>query len=262
MLFVAGAVIIGMSFDFSKAESKNNQIIGIESENNQIVFESDSFKENQDPGKGEEKDNLEGVTSSGDRNNEKNIRNVFQSKTDAGWDSENALYEDLKSNLKKYCDAKFNAKKCHDYLMEAKKLRKRDSRFKDLYKKYHFEKKEKKKSDVNSEDIGRDKFNFVVTSDESSKSYEIFVSSEISVMEMMDLVQNNSSYGFSYHISYGFVDKINGIENIGNMSWMLYTCKNEICKLSSVGASDCKIKNWDKIEWRYLNWMTVNWESW
>jgi len=106
------------------------------------------------------------------------------------------------------------------------------------------------------------KSSLVITLGGESKSYETATPSGISVLNLMDLLQKDSSQNFSYRSSAGFVDKINNAENQGNMSWMLYACKNGTCKLSSVGATDCKISDWDKIEWKYLDWTTMDWSTW
>lgn len=178
--------------------------------------------------------------------------------------SDVSVLDELKGHLKKYCDKNFNAKKCRNYLLEAKEASKKDTRFKELYKKYHFEKKEKKKSadKISVTEDEKNKASLSVTSGGSSKSYGISVPSGISVIGLMDILQTDSSQNFSYHSSSGFVDKINGTESQGDMSWMLYACKGGTCKLSDVGAADCKIDGWDKVEWRYLDWTTVDWATW
>lgn len=113
-----------------------------------------------------------------------------------------------------------------------------------------------------SADSTETKSSLIITSGGESKAYKTATSSGISVLDLMDLLQKDSSQNFSYHSSSGFVDKITGTENSGNMSWMLYTCKSDICKLASVGASDIKIGDWNKIEWKYLDWTTIDWTTW
>lgn len=111
-------------------------------------------------------------------------------------------------------------------------------------------------------DLDKNKVSLVTILGDDSKLYEVAVTSGISVIDLMDLLQKDGSQNFYYHISSGFVDKINEIGNQGNMSWMLYVCKNDVCKLSSVGVSDCKIDGWDRIEWRYLDWTVIDWATW
>lgn len=113
-----------------------------------------------------------------------------------------------------------------------------------------------------SADSTEAKSSLVITSGEESKSYKTATPSGINVIDLMDLLQKDSSQNFSYNSSSGFVDKINSAENSGNMSWMLYACKDNTCKLSSVGAVDCKVGDWDKIEWKYLDWTTMDWSTW
>lgn len=124
--------------------------------------------------------------------------------------------------------------------------------------------KEENKSDStsNSKEILSDKAKLLLITDGDDKSYEISVSSGISVIDAMDLLQKDISQNFSYHNSSGFIDKIIGISNESNMSWMLYLCKGGICKLSSTGASECKIDGWDRIEWRYVDWTKMDWITW
>jgi hypothetical protein len=179
-------------------------------------------------------------------------------------DFQDEIYNTLKDNLKKYCDKKVNVAKCKKYLIEVKEASKKGSRFKNLYKKYHFEKKEKDENNVikSSAEDKKNKSELVVTLNGKSNSYEIPASSGISVIDLMDLLEKDSSQNFSYVSSSGFVDKINGVGSLGNMSWMLYACNVSTCKLSSVGASDCKMDDWDKIEWRYVDWTAIDWNTW
>jgi len=201
-----------------------------------------------------------------ENNNENNIQETeekIQNNEEIGKNiSDDEYYTDLKNRLKKYCDSKsFNVKKCHDYLIEAKNKIKKGDRFKKLYEKYHFEKKEDEKNEIPVIATAETKFSLTITSD-SSKKYEISASKDNSVLDLMDLLQKDSSHNFSYHSSSGFVDKINDIGSSGNMSWMLYVCKGDICKLANVGASDVKIGDWDKIEWKYVDWTALTWETW
>jgi len=255
LLFLAGIIVAGISI--------NSRVI---KSNTGLAF---AVVKNQDPEEeqilGEENSNPEGGASDEIENIEvQEIREEQKEEKNKNEDYEDVYYSELKAHLKKYCGKSFNVKKCRDYLLEAKEARGKGSRFKSLYKKYHFEKKEEKKSSIISDnaEISENKASLIVTSSENSKTYEIAVSPDASVLDLMDLLQKDNSQNFSYRGSSGFVDKINSTENKGNMSWMLYVCKEGSCKLSSVGASDCKIENWSKIEWKYLDWTTIDWTTW
>lgn len=255
MLFLAGIIIAGMSIN-SRAEKPNdgstyNIVENQEYEENQVLGEEDSESE------GFVLDEIENKDIEIQETQEEPAKEINEN-------DEDVYYNELKAHLKKYCGKNFNVKKCRDYLLEAKEARKKGSRFRDLYKKYHFEKKEEKKNIASSDSIetSQSKTGLVVKSGENSKTYETYASSGVSVLGLMDLLQKDNSQDFSYRSSSGFVDKINGIENKGNMSWMLYICKGSVCKLSSVGASDCNVDDWDKIEWRYLDWTTIDWTTW
>jgi hypothetical protein len=272
LIMMAVFIVAGISFGSHRAESKNGQNLTGEDQtrNDTHVL-------------GETNNNLEEATGNSEKTPADVSENSFplqktpEVKTDdkPRTDLEAKAYNDLRDHLKKYCGKNFDVKKCHDYLLEAKDASKKSAQYKALYKKYHFESKSSSKSDNNttsstsangsntaSTDSKNDTKKIIITSGGDSKSYEIAVSSGASVFDMMDLLQKDSDKNFSYHSSSGFVDKINETGNQGNMSWMLYTCKSDICKLSSVGASECKIGDWDKIEWKYLDWTTVDWTTW
>lgn len=256
LLFLAGIIITGISIN-SYVVKSNTDLISVAVENQ---------KPEEEQILGEENNKLENIVSDEieDIETQEIQEKQEEKEIDENGSNEDIYYNELKVHLKKYCDKSFNVKKCYDYLLKAKEARQRGSRFKELYKKYHFDKKEEKKDSASSDvkESPQNKVSLVVKSDENSKKYEIAASPGISVMSLMDLLQKDSSQNFSYHSSSGFVDKINGTENEGNMSWMLYVCKGNVCKLSGIGASDCKVDDWDKVEWKYLDWTTVDWTTW
>ena len=182
-------------------------------------------------------------------------------------DPKDALYDELKTNLKKYCDKKFDTKKCRKYLLEAKDAGEKGRRFRDLYKKYHFEPKKDNNSNNNSDSADPNvAISLVITAGGSSKSYNVISSPSASVVDLMELA--GVTYNRKGNICAGCMNNINEMgENSATMSWMLYICKKDTCKLAPVGDSDCRIngcteervKDWDKAEWKYLDWTTVDW---
>jgi hypothetical protein len=264
LIIFAVFIIAGISISSHRAESENRQNLA---DINQASTEGQIL--------GEEKDNPEEIADNpgetepvmetdNENANQEGKQEEKTEKITTVSNSEDDYYNDLKNRLKKYCGNNFNVKKCQDYLKEAKDAREKGARFKELYKKYHFEKKEdnESSSSVASSSANSATASLAITSGGNSKSYSITSPSGISVIGLMDLLQKDSSQNFFYHSSSGFVDKINGTENSGNMSWMLYSCKGGTCKLSSVGALDCKIDDWDKIEWKYLDWTMMDWITW
>lgn len=264
LLILAVLIVSGISLNSHQAESKNEQ---------NLASENQTFNESQILG--EENNDLERTSNLKEENSQEETASEAtvspreaqeqEVKTDdTRVNSEYIFYDELKTHLKKYCGKNFNVKKCKEYLIEAKEARSKGSRFKELYKKYHFESKEEDKKDEKPASAvpAEDKAELVVSDSGSSKSYKIAVPNGLSVVGLMDMLQSDSSQNFSYHSSSGFIDKITGTENYGNMSWMLYVCKGDTCKLSNVGASDCKVDGWDKIEWKYLDWTTMDWSTW
>lgn len=258
LILLATLIFSGFSLNSHFAQSKDKQTSADNVQvpaNEQILGEADANSE--------EITAIENQSADYPKENQKKDNNEITETTETKPDSDDALYSELSAHLKKYCGKNFNVKKCQDYLIDAKKARAKGSRFKALYKKYHFEKKEEKSAtSIGNVDITDNKYSLVITSDGNSEKFAATVPSDINVIELMDLLQKDEKQDFSYHSSSGFVDKINGTENFGNYSWMLYACKDGACKLSSVGASDCKIGNWNNIEWRYLDWTTTDWTTW
>lgn len=283
LLSFAALIVVGLSISSRHAESKSGQ---------NPASVNQASNEGQDSGVNNNIDpspETASTTEESDQNSAKNSSPASQNQVVSG-DSSNAsssndgaLYLDLKNSLKKYCGKKFNVKKCQDYLLKTKKARDHGSRFKTLYKKYHFDEQEKtSKSSSDSSSSSSNNNNNSSTSssdqtgasDQSQKwtlvvdkgsSGDTFTSSASvsNVIDLMDALVADKSDNFSYHQqSSGFVDEINGLKNEGDMSWMLYTCKGSTCKLSSVGASDCKVGDWDKVEWKYLDWTTMDWTTW
>jgi hypothetical protein len=169
---------------------------------------------------------------------------------------------DLKDLLKKYCGKNYDVKKCQKYLLETKDLARSDDQCKSLYKKYHFvKKKDDKKSDetVSAVDSKNITETLAISASGKSESHEISVQPGTSVIGLMNI--GKIPYDT---FSSGLLDNIDGKGKMsGNMSWMLYVCKGGECKLSSVGASECKLDNWDKVEWRFLDWTEItSWDSW
>jgi hypothetical protein len=258
LLLFAVVIIAGFLANSRKAQS-----------NQELILTSENTISDQSQILGEYDETVEEAPSIAGKIDTSPEETVIDDK-EAGQDLKTSPCDDLGERLKKYCGKKFDVKKCKKYLIEAKEGSKDDAVCKKLYKKYHFEKKEEKKSDKKKSDddsagTGNDLKNeesiLIVDTGSNSKSYEV-ASRSGSVLEMMDLLQSDKNKNFSYHASSGFVDKINGLENQGDMSWMLYACKSGTCKLSSVGASDCKIGDWEKIEWRYVDWTKITWETW
>ncbi len=256
LLFLAGIIITGISLGSYPAESKNDPVFTDHSQSlsqkEKVLGEENSVLE--DAILDEEEKKEEEIDSQDAQEEEVSGNN------DPVFDSEDVFYEELKTHLKKYCGKNFNVKKCRDYLLEAKDARAKGSRFKDLYKKYHFEKKKVTISDNTISSVATEniKTTLVIKFNGNSKSYEIESAKSISVLDLMR--QGNISYDI---LNDGRIDNVGGEKKeSGNFSWMLYTCKSDECNLSKVGPSDCKIENWDKIEWRYLDLMTVPNEDW
>lgn len=174
-------------------------------------------------------------------------------------DSEGLAKEDryagLKEDLERYCRKKFNTKKCRKYLLEAKELSKDDGRYKKLYDKYHFQKKKKKRRTESSPAVAGLTVELVVTAEGKSDARQVPANPGMNVLDLM------KASGISYaEDSNGMIDQVGGGEkNAGNMSWMLYVCKDNKCGLSGVGASDCLVESYDRIEWRYLDWTKLDW---
>lgn len=262
LLSIAGLIAFSFFTNSQNAESENGQ--GLVAEE-QVLGETDSNVEEAVPEEAVEPSEEVPEVPVAETVEKPSIEETGDEAAAA--DSEDIFYNELKAHLKKYCGKNYNVKKCRDYLLEARDAKKKGARFKELYKKYHFEKKEEKKSSVVvSNTVSEEKKSRLsVVSGSTSKSYEIAVPSGISALDLMGLLQKDSSQNFSYHSSFGFVDEINGTGNQGNMSWMLYACKDNVCKLSNTGASDCKIDNLSKVEWRYLDWTIMtdtDWAGW
>lgn len=281
MLFLALLIIAGLSSGSRKAQSQNaSSVIG-----------------NQEPGEGQTLGAFDAANSSNQAANTSedvnpvnsgqnspvgNSQKIISTSSDNSSLNDGTSYDDLKNNLKEYCGKKdFDVKKCRQYLLEARAAGKKDDRFKKLYDKYHYESSDdrvKSNSDPSSTgnstisgssspnqsgvSVQSEEWTLAVDTGNGSATYKISAAPG-SVLDLMNALADDKSENFSYHAqSSGFVDEINGLKNQGDMSWMLYACKGSTCKLSSVGADDCQVKDWDKIEWKYLDWTTLDWTTW
>lgn len=273
LLMLAILILIGMTWHSQKARSQNNNYTnGNQPSNNEQVA---GVTANSSDNSNQVADQT-GETVPPPANQNLSTKDNQQLSNDNSSSDDDTSYNDLKNNLKEYCGKKnFDVKKCREYLLEARADGKKDRRYKDLYNKYHYETPDdvtkqdnKTATDSNSTSSGSEtttqnqKWTLVVDSGSGTTKYTIFAPAG-SVLDLMSALAADKSQNFSYHAqSSGFIDEINGLKNSGDMSWMLYTCKGDTCKLSSVGAADCQVKDWDKIEWEYVDWTKITWDTW
>jgi hypothetical protein len=81
-------------------------------------------------------------------------------------------------------------------------------------------------------------------------TYGTLIASDTSVYELMDLTASSSSFEFksTFYPSLGyFIDEIGGLRNANGWYWTLYV--ND--QMSSLGASNYKLKAGDRILWKY-----------
>lgn len=174
-------------------------------------------------------------------------------------DAKDIIYDELKANLKKYCDKKFDTKKCRRYLLEAKDAREKGKRFVELYKKYHFEPKEEEKRDnldVNSGDV-KEEATLVINyaGSKSDDKYAVIIGSGMTVMDMMREAKKNNGLSYAESADWpGYIQEINNTrEDIPNNIFWMFEYNG---KMASEGASTLKVKSGDKVEWKY---MEVSW---
>lgn len=261
LLSLAVIIVVGLSLSSKHAESKNGGNLTNENQNSDEAQVLDSKQTSGDVA------NIQQGAAS--VSSESNLLSSPSSQEEAVTTQKETLDNsqanvcvDLKPLLKKSCGKDFSVKKCREYLIKAKKYSKDDVLCKSLYKKYHYEKKDTKKDTTNTSNPDTTNTlneTLVITSGGDSKSYDISAPSGINVLDLMKLA--NVSYDTS---SGGLVDNVDKMgANSGDMSWMLYACKNDTCKLSNVGASDFKIDGFSKIEWKYVDWNKIeNWDAW
>jgi len=265
LLFLASVVMVGVALnsqaksqvmqnlaDVSQA-SNDEQILGETTDNSEEAMNN---SEEIDQPEGENNENANREDKEEQKEEEENKANT-----------EDEYYNGLKGRLKKYCGKKNDIKKCKDYLTEAKDARNKGDRFKELYKKYHFEKKEEKTTSISPEVISNSVIKkIVVTNDGSTKSFDVAFASGASVTDLMKLA--GITYSDNSTTCVGCIDDVNGMaKNSIYMNWMLYLCNSNGCDMAPEGASSCRVdgcqksendwKEINKIEWRYLDWRTL-----
>lgn len=158
-------------------------------------------------------------------------------------DNKNNQYDELKSLLKKYCgkNGSDNRKKCKAYCSEAKANAKKDDQYDNLYEKY---------CTIETDIIIKGKGGNILAKYDNfnSASFE-----KITVFDLMKKASKEEKFSFHYeNYSFGiFIYEISGLGSKDDMkNWWKLSVNG---KDSSVGASDCKVSDGDKIEWEYTS---------
>lgn len=259
LLLFAGLIVVGLSSDFSYADSKKGQS---QPEKEQISSEEQVKGDENENLAGNVQENVQEIEESNDTSEESadEADDTSEETVDetSAPDPEKSRCDDLKRLLKKYCGKNYNVKKCRDYLIETKDLSKKDDQCKSLYKKYHFVPKKEEKKDDNSDsnaNSGEVKEEATLTinygGSKADDKYTVVIGPGMTVMDMMKKAKENSSLSYDESAAWpGYVQEINNVrEDISkNIFWMLYS--NGI--MASEGASTLKVKSGDKIEWRYM----------
>jgi hypothetical protein len=266
LLIFAGLILIGLSANFHRAESKNGQELAVSQEQSspegQTLGEADSVSDyilpEEDPGDSVLQEDSSEKTE-GNASVEKEAGKIDKA------DLEKVRCEDLKKLLSKYCGKNYNISKCRSYLLETKDLSKKGGRCRSLYKKYHFvPKNEEKKdsqnsssdSDAGSGDVKEEAtLTINYSGSKADDKYVVAIGTGMTVMDMMKKAKENGGLSYDESVSWpGYIQEINSTKEdmSKNIFWMLYSNGG----MASEGASTLKVKSGDKIEWRYAE---VSW---
>jgi hypothetical protein len=93
----------------------------------------------------------------------------------------------------------------------------------------------------------------IINNGTSTDQFDEKIKTETSVLELMKILSDANKIEFKYQDSGAgaFIVAINGIQNDSakNWYWLLYLNG----KMAETGASDLKLKDGDRAEWRYMD---------
>lgn len=244
LLMAAFLIISGVSLNSPKAESKNEQ---------SLSSEDNAFDDSQVLGEANN-DSEEAIMSGTDAESSSDGAEVSEEKIIP--DPKTDTHDNLKNNLKKYCNksGSDNKKKCKNYCIEAKN----NSRYKDLNKKYcNKEKDEEETVAVAASGETVLTLDFVISSGSGTEKFAMEFKEGETVYELMKeaKAQGKMTYGKSADETYGvYINEINGQKEgsdadwTNNKYWILYVSG----KSSNLGCSSHKLNKSDtSVEWKY-----------